>query len=158
MKAAFYATVLALSAGSLAFFFMRSHKPANTQEILLDVMPELTWIKSDLGANDAQFTKITELHLAYRPKCEELCQRISAAHAKVEKLSRVSREMTPELEAAIREHAKTHSECQQAMIEHIYRTAALLDAAQSTRFIEAVLPIVLDYSRHAASHSERSRK
>lgn len=152
MKAVVFAVLLALGAGLLSFFLTRSHKLAAREEVLLDSMSELSWIKTELGATDAQLAKVKEMHLAYRPKCEELCHRISTAHAKVEKLSRASRGITSELDAAIREHARTHAECQTAMLEHIYRTAALLDAQQATRYIETVLPIALELTRSDRPH------
>lgn len=154
MNRAFFTILLALAAGILAFSLMRSHKLASREDVLLDAMPELTWLKTELKATDAQFAKVTELHLAYRPKCVEMCRRITDAHAKVDALARANRGMTPELDAALREHAATHAECQQAMLEHIYRTAALLDPGQASRYIETVLPIALELTRSAPSRPE----
>lgn len=145
---------LALMAGVLAFFLMRSHKMSAHDGVLLDSMPELKWMKNDLKLTDDQFAKVSELHLAYRPVCVDLCARISAAHEKVESLAQVSRGMTPELETALREHATTHAECQQAMLEHIYRTAALLEPEQSTRYVESVLPTALGLTQSCSSHQE----
>ncbi len=152
MKSTLVTVVLSLLAGTLAFCLMRSHKLAERNEVLLDSMPELTWMKTDLELTDSQLAKVTELHLAYRPRCRELCQRIAAAHAKVESLARTNRAMNPELDAALRDHATTHSECQTAMLEHIYRTAALLDSQQATRYVETVLPIALELTRSAQPH------
>ncbi|MES2474452.1 MAG: periplasmic heavy metal sensor [Verrucomicrobiota bacterium] len=154
MKNIVFLSLLALAAGALAFGLMRSHQRSVRDEVLLDAMPELSWMKTDLKLDDAQLAAVTKLHLAYRPKCAELCRRISAAHDQVEKLSRSSRGMNDELHAAIREHATTHAECQQAMLEHIYQTAALLGPDQSTRYIEAVLPIALEITRAGNPHHE----
>ncbi len=145
---------LALVAGVLAFFLMRSHKISAREGVLLDSMPELTWMKNDLKLTDTQLAKVSELHLAYRPVCVDLCARISAAHEKVESMAHANRRMTPELETALREHATTHAECQQAMLEHIYRTAALLDPEQATRYIESVLPTALGLTHGCSSHQE----
>lgn len=152
MKKALLPILLAIAGGMLAYYLMRSHRLAARDEVLLDSLPELTWVKTDLKATDAQFEKLVEMHRAYRPKCVELCRRITAAHEKVEDLARKSRTMTPELDAALREHATTHAECQQAMLKHIYQTAALLDPAPSSRYIETVLPIALELTRRGVSH------
>ncbi len=154
MKSALITLVLSLLAGTLAFCLMRSHKLAERDEVLLDSMPELSWMKADLKLTDSQFAKVTEMHLAYRPKCLGLCQRIAAAHAKVESLARANRAMSSELDAALRDHATTHSECQTAMLEHIYRTAALLEPQQATRYVETVLPIALELTRSAQPHHQ----
>ncbi|MES2659714.1 MAG: periplasmic heavy metal sensor [Verrucomicrobiota bacterium] len=154
MKKVLLSILLGLVAGLLAFYLMRSHRLAARDGVLLDSMPELSWVRTDLKATDSQMAKVTELHLAYRPKCEEMCRRITAAHAKVEALARANRGMTPELDAAIREHAETHAQCQQAMLEHIYRTAALLDPEQATRYMETVLPIALELTPGADPRPE----
>ncbi len=154
MKKTLITLFVAIAAGVLAFYLMRSLRMAAQDEVLLDSMPELAWMKTDLKANDEQLAKVTELHLAYRPTCVELCRRIRAAHAKVDSLAGSKREITPELEAAILEHAKTHAECKKAMLEHLYRTAALFSPEQAKHYIETVLPIALESTRSSHSRHE----
>lgn len=153
MKRALILLAVALVAGVTAFCFTRSHKMAERHGPLLDAMPELAWIRTDLKLTDEQFAKVSELHAAYRPKCEELCNRISQAHEKVAAAARSSGSMTSGLEAAIQEHAETHAQCQQAMLRHMYETAALLDKEQSVRYLETMLPIALDFAPAESGHT-----
>jgi len=146
MKKGSLILAIALLAGVIAFCVVRSQKMARTGGNLLDSMPELTWVRTDLKLTDTQFAKVSELHAAYRPKCMEMCRRISEAHQKMEAVSRMDRKLTPELEAAIREHAGIHAECQQAMLKHLYETAAVLDANQASRYLETMVPYALDFT------------
>ena len=142
---------LTLVAGVLAFWSMRTCKMAERNEVLLDSMSELTWVRSELKLTDAQFAKVSELHAAYRPKCVEMCRQIAEARGKVDALAKASRGVTPDLEAALREHAETQAGCQQAMLKHIYETAATLDPDQAKRYLETMLAMALD-STHGESH------
>ncbi len=146
MKKGSLILAIALLAGVIAFCVVRSQKMARTGGNLLDSMPELTWVRTDLKLTDTQFAKVSELHAAYRPKCMEMCRRISEAHQKMEAVSRMDRKLTPELEAAIRQHAGIHAECQQAMLKHLYETAAVLDANQASRYLETMVPYALDFT------------
>jgi hypothetical protein len=148
MKKLIILILLPILAGSVAFCLMRSHKIAASKGgPLLDALPELTWVKTDLKLNDEQFSKVTALHVAYRPKCVELCKAISDAHKKLAELTRRDGQFTPELEAAIREHAEVHAECQRAMLKHLYETAATLDDEQARRYLETMLPFALDFTQ-----------
>ncbi|WP_035610438.1 periplasmic heavy metal sensor [Haloferula sp. BvORR071] len=151
MKKGLTILILALLGGVLAFCLMRSHKMAERQETLLDSMPELSWLRSELKLSDDQFARVSELHAAYRPKCMEMCQRIAAARSKVETLARASREVSPELEAALKEHAETDAQCRRAMVQHMYETAAVLDSDQAARYLETMLPLALEGS-HGDPH------
>ena len=144
MKRGLLILFLALAAGLAAFFGMRSHKMGAHHDVLLDSMPELAWIKTDLKLSEEQFAKVRELHAAYRPHCEEMCHRIASTRERVQAAAAHSREMTPELEKAIREHAETRAQCQAEMLRHIYRTAATLDKDQASRYLETMLPFALD--------------
>lgn len=152
MKKGLLILALALVAGILAFWAMRSCKMVEHRHVLLDTMPELVWLRSELNLTDAQFAKVTALHAGYRPKCAEMCARIAEARGKVEALAKAGREVTPELEAALREHADTHAECQQAMLRHMYETAATLEPDQAARYLETMLPLALEFS-HGQSPS-----
>lgn len=146
MKKRILIVVTALLAGVMAFCLMRSRTIIHSRENLLDSMPELAWVRTDLKLTDAQFAKVSELHVAYRPKCMEMCRRISDAHQKMDRLAGKGRELTPELEAAIRERAVIHAECQQAMLKHLYDTAAVLDEKQAARYLGTMIPCALDFT------------
>ena len=136
---------IAIIAGGLAFWLTRSEKLADRQDVMLDSMPELTWVKSELKLSDSQFAKVSDLHAAYRPKCMEMCRRIAEAHVKVEELIRENPAVTPELEKAIQEHAAIHAECQQAMLHHIFQTSGVMDREQSARYLKEVVPFALNF-------------
>ena len=150
MKAkALYILMVILAAGVLAFCLMRNHRMPSRGDALLDTMPELGWVRSELKLTDEQFKKVAQLHADYRPECVKMCHRISQAHEQIEKLAKTAQGMTPELDAVLREHAAIHLECQQTMLGHIYRTAAVLDEGQSAKYLDTVLPYALDFT-----HSE----
>jgi Spy/CpxP family protein refolding chaperone len=153
MKKAAGILLFALVAGLIAFCAMRWHKAAeypHGKGITLDAMPELTWLRKDLDLTEEQFVKVRDLHAAYRPKCAEMCRRISESHKKIERFASVHRVITPEYKAALDEHAAIHVECQEAMLNHLYETAATLGPEQSKRYLETMLPFALDFAHSEA--------
>ena len=152
MKKGLLVLAAALLAGIASFYATRWHVAGGHHHggrTMMDAMPELEWLKRDLRLSEAQFAKVKELHAAYRPKCTEMCQRIAEAHEKMQSLALAGGEMTPGLQAALKEHADLHLECQQTMLQHLYRTAATLDEAQAQQYLKTMLPFALDFS-----HSE----
>lgn len=150
MKKGLLMLVLAIAAGAAAFYLTRSHQQSEHKAVLLDSMPELVWLRDELKLSDDQFAKASELHVAYRPKCEEMCRSISEAHAKLESVARKSRGISPELTEAIRNHARVHAECQQKMLEHLYQTAGVLDDKQAARYLETMVPHALNSKTRAS--------
>lgn len=152
MKRGLFLLIAAVLAGVVAFYAMRMHKGEahhHGSGVALDTMPELEWLKSELHLTDEQFARVRELHVAYRPKCVEMCRRIAQAHGRIEALAAANREITPEYRAALKEHADIHVECQEEMLQHLYGTAATLTEDQARRYLEAMLPFAMDFT-----HSE----
>ena len=152
MKKGILVLFAALFAGVAAFFAMRWHMAEehhHGSRTMLDAMPELEWLKRDLHLTDDQFSKVSDLHALYRPKCAEMCRRIEEAHKQMDDLALSTKGMTPELQAALKAHADLHLECQEAMLQHLYRTAAALNQAQAQQYLKSMLPFALDFS-----HSE----
>lgn len=141
--------LISLIVGFCVFFAARSHKAPSSHAALIDDLPDLEWCRSELNLSPEQFEKVRELHVAYRPTCEEMCHRIRKAHLRLEEASQGAQGVTPELKAAIEDHARIHAECQEAMLEHLYETAAILDEEQAQRYLTMMLPFALDFS-----HSE----
>ena len=106
-------------------------------------LPALDWLRQEFKLTDEQFAKVSERHLAYRPTCEELCARVMASYAKLKKLASVGKQVSPELKAALQEHAHLHMECQSAMFNHLYQTAACLSPDQARLYLDAMVPQVI---------------
>lgn len=158
MKRGIFVLFVALAVGLCGFALMRSHthtEAPGSIRPLLEAMPELAWLGEELKLTDEQFEKVSKLHASYRPKCVEMCNRIAEAHKRMDKAAYGASEVTPELEAEVAEHAKIHAECQRSMLDHLYRTAALLNEEQAKRYLEEMLPFALDYS-HSEPKSSRA--
>lgn len=155
MKKALLLLVVAFVSGLAAFYFMRSYKLADRGGVMLDSMPELAWVRTELKLTDEQFAKVSQLHADYRPRCEEMCRQIAEARADLEAIALKSREVGPDLQAAIRQHAETRERCRQAMFRHMYDTAAVLDEDQAARYLETMLPFATDHAAAAGTRHSR---
>jgi hypothetical protein len=151
MKTVSYA-VVALMAGFLAFYLMRSHQMAPSHNTMLDSMPELAWVKSEFNLNEQQFANVSRLHANYRPRCKEMCDRIQKSSAHLEQLCQTQSSLNPQVESAVTAHANLQLECQKEMLKHIYQTSAALDPSQAERYLETVLPQVLNFSHGPSKH------
>ena len=158
MKRSLLALIFALLAGVTAFFGMRNYQMAERSGVLLvDQLPELTWLKKDLQLSEDEFSKVKKLHLSYRPKCLEMCRHITEARENLRVSSQAQRQMSPDLENAIREYAKVQADCQQAILQHLYQTAAVLNPQKADRFLKAALPAALSGSHGDAPENCHAR-
>lgn len=160
MKKGLFILLIAATLGVGAFLGIRlycNHALAteNVDVPLEDAsrLPELEWMHRELKLNNEQFEKVKKLHLAYRPTCQEFCDRIKVAHQKLNKISHENREITPTFEAALLEHNSLHQEAQHAMLQHLYATAACLDETQSKQYLRIMLPHALIHDEGDASPS-----
>src|SRR5260221_2188128 len=96
---------------------------------------ELEWLRREFHLSDAQFAKIAPLHSAYTPVCDEMCRRIMEANSKLDRLVSEKREVTPELEAAIREAGSVQEDCHKQMLAQIYRVSAQMNPADGQNYL-----------------------
>jgi hypothetical protein len=143
MKRVILVFLIAIACGILAFFAMRAQQITSNSGILLDQLPELNWLETELQLTRVEFEKVKNLHLAYRPRCVELCHRIHTAHRTMAVLARKDESMNPDLAAAITEHSRVAAECQKAMLEHVYQTASILSPEKAKIYLQRVLPYAL---------------
>src|SRR5258708_7092025 len=80
---------------------------------------EIEWLRREFHLSDAQFKEIEALQSAYAPVCNEMCRRIIEANSKLDRLVSEKREVTPELEAPIREAGSVHKQRPYKMIGQI---------------------------------------
>lgn len=144
MKKGLFILLAAMMAGILAFFLGRGQPSSATGPVLLDSMPELAWLRTDLKLTDEQFSKVEQLHREYRPVCAAMCRRIAQSEADVAQLASAKNGISDELSKAIDTHGRVIVDCKRSMLEHLYQTASLMDEKQSRRFLNVTLPLTLD--------------
>src|SRR5260221_1295213 len=98
-----FALIGALAAGVIAFCGINVLATRDLGGMAKAPNGELEWLRREFHLSDAEFAKIATLHSAYTPVCDEMCRRIMEANSKLDRLVSEKREVTPELEAAIRE-------------------------------------------------------
>jgi hypothetical protein len=96
---------------------------------------EFEWLRREFHLSDPQFKNIEALQSAYTPVCNEMCQRIMEANSKLDRLLSQNREVTPELEAAIREAGLVQEDCHKQMLAHIYRVSAQMNPADGQHYL-----------------------
>lgn len=145
MKRGQFILLIALTLGLCVFFctrLMLYDRPvvAAVPHERDSLLPELEWLRQWLRLDEAQFQKVRELHLAYRPRCRELCMRASEADAQ---LLAVMRDSSPDLSTVLRARAEVQVEAQEAMLAHVRQTAAVMTPEQARQYLDALLPHIL---------------
>lgn len=100
--------------------------------------PALAWLQQEYQLNDAQFARVCELHDAYRPTCMDMCRKIDAKNAQLQKLLGATNIITPEIKQALVEAAEIRAECEAAMLAHFYKVAQTMPPEQGKRYLEWV--------------------
>jgi plasmid maintenance system antidote protein VapI len=133
--------------GVAALGYWASHRMAPVAvkqgKLVVERLPELKWLEQELALDAAQIEKVRALHLAYRPTCGEMCEKIELAKTEVDRLANDARGVTPELQKALDHYFKVQGECQSAVLRHVYETARSMNETQSKRYLELVLPAAL---------------
>ena len=105
---------------------------------------ELEWLRHEFHLSDAQFRKIADLQSEYAPVCGEMCQRIMEANTRLDRLLSENREVTPAVEAAIREAGSVQDDCRKQMLAHIYRVGAQMNPADGQRYLRLMRARVIE--------------
>ncbi len=130
-----FALIGALAAGVIAFCGINFLATRDLGRMAKAPNGELEWLRREFHLSDAQFAKIATLHSAYTPVCDEMCRRIMEANSKLDRLVSEKREVTPELEAAIREAGSVQEDCHKQMLAQIYRVSAQMNPADGQNYL-----------------------
>src|SRR5215469_5027021 len=117
----------AFAIGLIAFYACNFLATRELRDMAQASNGQLQWLRREFHLSDVQFKNIEGLQSDYAPLCDEMCRRIMEANSKVDRLVSANREMTPELEAAIREAGIVQADCRKQMMGHIYRVSAQMD-------------------------------
>ena len=110
------------------------------------------WLRKEFSLNEKQSARILALNAEYGPQCKEMCARIAQADSRLAGLIDSSRIVTQEIREALVETDRVRSECRLKMLEHCYEVATAMPEEKRGKYIEMILPVVLDPGRMAEAH------
>jgi hypothetical protein len=130
-----FAVIGAFAAAAITFWGINFFATRDLRQMAKAPNGELEWLRREFHLSDAQFKKIEALQSAYTPVCNVMCKRIMEANSKLDRLLSENREVTPQLEAAIREAGSVQDDCRKQMLAHIYRVSAQMNPADGQRYL-----------------------
>jgi hypothetical protein len=134
----------AVAVGLIAFYVCNFLATRDLRDMAQAPNGDLQWLRREFHLSDEQFKKIEDLQSAYAPVCNRMCQRIMEANAKLDRLLSENREVTPEVEAAIREAGSVQEDCHRQMLAHIYRVSAQMNPADGQRYLRLMKSRVIE--------------
>ncbi len=135
MKRGLLILVFGLIAAAAAYGCIYLTCTASVRNMQQGDKPELAWLKAEFNLNDAEFKRVSELHVAYLPQCAEMCRQIDAQNLRLKQLLAATNRVTSEIEAAITESSRLRSECQRQMLEHFYEVSRTMPPEQGRRYL-----------------------
>ena len=139
-----FAIVGACAAAAITFGGINFFATRDLRQMAAAPNGELEWLRQEFHLSDTQFKSIADLQSAYVPVCNEMCQRIMEANSKLDRLLSENREITPEVEAAIKEAGLVQYDCRKQMLAHIYRVGAQMNPADGQRYLRLMRSRVIE--------------
>lgn len=115
--------------------------------------PPEEWIGKRLGLKGEALDAFTQAHNRYAATCAEMCVRIRASDEQLSRLIMANDKVTPEIEAAIAASDALSNECRRNMLAHFYEVAAMLEPARREKYLQLVLPLIVDPSMMERQHA-----
>ena len=146
--------LLAMAAVAAAAYFACYHFATRDTRAMLGSAGDMAWLRAEFALTDDQARAIAALQADYDPRCMAMCDRIIQSGARLKKLLRESKAMTPELEAAVREVSQTQADCRAATLAQAFAISAHMAPEQAVRYREMIaarvlpMPLAHDVAAH----------
>ncbi len=115
--------------------------------------PPDEWIGRRLGLSGQELSVFTEAHSRYTASCNEMCVKIRNSDARLANLVLNGREFTPEIAKAMTNSDGLRIQCRQNMLKHFYEVTAMLDAPKREKYLNLVLPLIIEPELMSKEHS-----
>jgi len=147
MKKGVLILVLGLVAAAAAYGCVYFACTSSARTLERSDKPELAWLKEEFKLSDTEFKRVSELHAAYLPQCREMCRKIDAQNAQLQKLLATATNATTEIDAALAKAGQMRSECQRMMLHHFFQVSQTMPPEQGRRYLSWVKEkaFLLDY-------------
>lgn len=114
--------------------------------------PPDEWLGRRLGLTGEGLERFSEAHNRYASTCAQMCIKIQNSDAALAALVTGSREFTPEIAAAMARSDALRNECRQNMLRHFYEVAALLSESKKEKYLDLVLPLIIEPELMSQEH------
>lgn len=138
MKRGLLILVFGLIAAAAAYGCIYFACTAPARNMQQSAKPELAWLKEEFNLSDAEFKRVSELHAAYLPQCQEMCRKIDAQNVDLQKLIAGATKVTPEIEGALTEASRLRADCQTMMLRHFIQVSQTMPPEQGRRYLDWV--------------------
>ncbi len=138
MKKGLFILALGLVLGTAGFTGFYYFGTASCRQMMCEPQPELAWLKKEFKLSDAEFARISELHVAYLPQCAARCQRIEEQNQKLKQLFSQASAVTPEIQNLLNERARMRADCETEMMKHFIAVSKTMPAEQGRRYLDWV--------------------
>ena len=108
---------------------------ASARKLMSQPEPELAWLKKEFHLGDAEFNRISQMHQAYLPKCQQRCLRIADQNRKLEELLQSTDNLSPQIRDLLAERATTRAECEAEMLAHFLAVSRTMPPEQGRRYL-----------------------
>jgi hypothetical protein len=108
---------------------------ADHRAMLRNDHPELAWLQRQFNLAPDEFERISALHRAYLPQCQDFCEQIEKLHDEIRRLVQQSDQLTPQLEALLEQAGRTRMECQKMMLQHFFAVSRAMSPEQGQRYL-----------------------
>lgn len=115
--------------------------------------PPDEWIGQRLGLSGVALSEFTEAHNRYTATCDAMCVKIRDSDRQLAEFVLNSREFTPEIAGAMARSDALRIECRRNMLRHFYEVAALLDEPRREKYLNLVLPLIIEPELMSKEHS-----
>lgn len=102
---------------------------------------DLAWLKREFRLSDAEMQRVRGLHEGYLPQCQDMCAKIAAKQAELEKA--LDNGESPD--AKLMELATLRAQCQAQMLRHFEEVSRAMPAEQGKRYLSEMQKLTLGF-------------
>lgn len=157
MKRLFTLCLLGLGLAVVAYCGVYFARTAEQRSVENHNTPELAWLRKEFNLSDTEFDRISELHSAYLPKCEEMCTLVEEKNGLLRELMESTGEDNEDFQRVVKEAVQIRADCQEMMIQHFYRVSQEMRPGQRARYLEWVMQTTLTESHKALDDTMHHR-
>ncbi len=96
---------------------------------------KLAWLRNEFHLNEAEMTRIRQLHDGYMPQCAQMCALIAAKKKELDASLAGQTNVTTEAVKKLRELAELRAECQTRMLNHFMAVNQAMPADEGKRYL-----------------------